>query len=173
MAVLSALLAKRDFDDDDDYDCDYYGRCYSTWNSWGRWVALAVIVVAFILLAFALSCVNSRRRRRRGMAPMYGTAWMAPPPYGQHGQNQQYPNQPWNGPHAPPMYSPPGVVPQQTGNTFNSNDGYYGHHQYQGQENGIELQQPASAYQRGADNVYQAPMGPPPGKTPQGDGIIR
>jgi len=169
MAVLSALLAKRQ-SLDDDYDCDIYGNCYSTWNSWGRWVALAVIVVAFILLAFALSCINSRRRRRRGVAPMYGTAWMAaPPPYGQ----QQYPNQPYNGAHAPPMYSPPGVVPQQTGNTFNSNDGYYGHHQYQGQNNGIELQQPASAYQRGGENVYQAPTGPPPVKKAQGDGVIR
>jgi len=169
MAVLSALLAKRQSYGYDD-DCVGYG-CYSTWNSWGRWVALAVIVVAFILLAFALSCINSRRRRRRGVAPMYGTAWMAaPPPYG---QQQQYPNQPYNGAHAPPMYSPPGVVPQQTGNTFNSNDGYYGHHQYQGQNNDIELQQPASAYQRGGENVYQAPMGPPPGKKSQGDGVIR
>lgn len=111
-------------------------------------------------------CINSRRRRRRGVAPMYGTAWMAaPPPYG---QQQQY-----SGAHAPPMYSPPGVVPQQTGNTFNSNDGYYGHHQSQGQNNDIELQQPASAYQRGGENVYQAPTGPPPGKKSQGDGVIR
>ncbi|PQE15485.1 Chitin synthesis Congo red RCR protein [Rutstroemia sp. NJR-2017a WRK4] len=157
------------------YSCDGFGTCYrtSTWDNWGRWVALAVIVVAFILLAFALSCINSRRRRRRGVAPMYGTAWMAaPPPYG---QQQHYPNQPYNGAHAPPMYTPPGVVPQQTGNTFNSNDGYYGHHQYQGQNNGngIELQQPASAYQRGGENVYQPPTGPPPGKKAQGDGIIR
>lgn len=101
---------------------------------------------------------------------MYGTAWMAPPPYRQ----QQYnPNQPYNGAQAPPIYSPPGVVPQQTGSTFNTNDGYYGHHQYQGRDNGIELQQPASAYQRGGENVYQAPTGPPPGKKAQGDGIIQ
>jgi hypothetical protein len=42
------------------YDSNYYnnyGDCYSTWNDWGRWVALAVIVVAVLLIAFLFSYV--------------------------------------------------------------------------------------------------------------------
>jgi len=147
--------------------CDFYG-CYSGWNSWGRWVALVVIVVAMVVLAFLFSCYSNRRRRRRGMAPMYGTGWL---PYGGLGGNKPpgqqnpgyYHNDPYNGGAAPP-YEPP-IVGQQTGNTFNSNEGYYGHNAY-------ELQQPQSSYQpqRGGDPVYNAPDGPPPRK---GDGIIR
>jgi hypothetical protein len=37
------------------YNYDSYGDCYSTWNDWGRWVALAVIVVAVLLIAFLFS----------------------------------------------------------------------------------------------------------------------
>jgi len=154
------------------YDCpngsDIYGNCYSRWDTWGRWVALVVVVVGFILLAFLFSCYNSRRRRRRGMAPMYGTGWMGgnwgnKHPGNQYGNGGYYPNQPYNGGAAPP-YEPP-LPNQTTGQTFNSNDGYYGHNAY-------ELQQPQSSYQpqRGGDPVYDAPEGPPPRK---GDGIIR
>lgn len=114
-------------------------------------------------------CINNRRRRRRGAPPMYGTSWL--PTYGhsqKYHQGTGYPNQPYGG--AAPPYSPP-VENQATGNTFNSNDGYYGNHGY-GQQSGIELQQPSSAYQpqRGGDPVYDAPAGPPPGK---GDSIVR
>lgn len=104
---------------------------------------------------------------------MYGTGWMAgKPPVGQ----QQYGhNGGWGGQQqhysAPP---PPYMGNQATGTTFNPNDGYYGGHnnQYGGQQGGIELQSPGASYQpqRGGDPVYDAPMGPPPGK---GDGIIR
>jgi hypothetical protein len=34
-----------------------YGNCYSRWDTWGRWVALVVVVVGFILLAFLFSYV--------------------------------------------------------------------------------------------------------------------
>ncbi|PMD32539.1 hypothetical protein L207DRAFT_518462 [Hyaloscypha variabilis F] len=148
---------------------DFNGNCNSRWNTWGRWVALAVIIVIFLILAFLCSCYNTRRRRRRGMAPMYGTGWMGgnwgnKPPYGpQYGNGGYYNNQPYNGGAAPP-YEPP-VPHQTTGTTFNSNDGYYG-------QNAYELQQPQSAYQpqRGGDPVYDAPEGPPPKK---GGAIIR
>jgi hypothetical protein len=172
------------------YSCngytDFNGNCNSRWNTWGRWVALAVIIVIFLILAFLCSyvpylsvptfllttinrCYNTRRRRRRGMAPMYGTGWMGgnwgnKPPYGpQDGNGGYYNNQPYNGGAAPP-YEPP-VPHQTTGTTFNSNDGYYG-------QNAYELQQPQSAYQpqRGGDPVYDAPEGPPPKK---GGAIIR
>jgi len=104
---------------------------------------------------------------------MYGTGWV---PYGgyKYGQGQQngqyYNNQPYNGGAAAPPYAPP-VETQPTGNTFNSNEGYYGNHA-SGQQSGIELQPPTSAYQpqRGGDPVYDAPAGPPPGK---GDYVVR
>jgi len=149
--------------------CDIYG-CYSTWDNWGRWVALVVVILSVLIIAFAFSCLNSRRRRRRGMAPMYGTGWMAgkyppgPQYYNGYGQNQYYGHQTPYGQPAPP-YSPQ-VENQTTGNTFNSNEGYYGHH-----GGDYELQQPQSAYQpqRGGDPVYDAPQGPPK----KGGGIIR
>jgi len=170
---------------EDVYYCDVYS-CYSNWDNWGRWVALAVIVVCILILTFLLSCLNTRRRRRRGMAPMYGTGWMPTqaPWEGRHYQQNQnsqgyYTNDPYNQGAIPPPYVQGGykgvgggaVGTQQTGNTFNSNEGYYGHHGNGGQD-GIELQQPSSSYQpqRGGDPVYDAPAGPPPNK---GDGVIR
>lgn len=83
--------------------------------------------------------------------------------YGGGNNGQYYSNQPYNGGAAPP-YEPP-IPGQTTGNTFNSNEGYYGNNQY-------ELQHPQSSYQpqRGGDPVYNAPSGPPPTK---GDGVIR
>ena len=110
---------------------------------------------------------------------MYGTGWMGGrpnnPPYGQQAPGY-YAHDPYAGGAAPP-YSPP-VKNNVTGNTFTSNEGYYGQQTYGagpaygGQQTGIELQPPQSSYQpqRGGDNVYEPPTGPPPGK---GDGIIR
>jgi hypothetical protein len=63
----------------------------------------------------------------------------------------------------PPQYS---AQPQQetyTGQTFNPNDGYYGS-PYGNQQEGIQLQQPATSYHRGTENVYEPPTGPPPKK---------
>jgi len=140
--------------------------CYngnSSWNNWGRWVALVCIIVFVLLLAIAFSCVSARRRRRRGLNPYYGTGWMGGKPaqyqnnQGYYGNNGGY-NGGVGGP-APP-YEPGPVNNQYTGNTFNRDDGYYG------QQNGVELQPPQSSYQpgRGGDPVYSAPQGPPPGK---------
>lgn len=121
-------------------------------------------------------CINARRRRKRGMSPMYGTGWI---PAGGPKNNYQnhggyYNNQPYNGAPAPPYSGPSNGIPsQQTGTTFNSNDGYYGNHNNSyGQQQGVELQPPQNAYhgQRGGDTVYEAPHGAPPSK---GDGIIR
>ena len=91
---------------------------------------------------------------------MYGTGWVP-------GYQNVKPNEAYNNP-APP-YTPNPVPNQYTGNTFNSNDGYYGqrnqqNYGYGGQQNGIELQTPQQSYQRGGDNVYTPPSGPPPGK---------
>lgn len=107
------------------------------------------------------------------MSPMYGTGWMPAQGYKPPQQNTYYPNQPYNGGAAPPYTGPVGNQP--TGNTFNSNDGYYGQNSYGnnnaygGQQSGVELQPPQGSYQppygqRGGENVYEAPHGPPPGK---------
>jgi hypothetical protein len=94
---------------------------------------------------------------------MYGTGWIPyagkPPAYG---DNLSYGN-------AAPPYQPQ-VENQTTGNTFNSNEGYYGQNHYGAQQNGFELQQPSGAHVRSGENVYQneeyqAPVGPPPSKT--------
>ncbi|EEA26199.1 hypothetical protein TMatcc_005548 [Talaromyces marneffei ATCC 18224] len=141
-----------------DYCYDAFGNyvnCYSTWNNWGRWVAFAVIVGSAFVFFFLFACLNARRRRARGQTPMYGTHWMAPPPYRQ-GDYQpapppQYQRQdPGQGFYAPPQqpYSPPQGAPGP----------------YSGQqENGIELQQPPTAY-HGGEQVYAPPPGPPPAK---------
>lgn len=103
------------------------------------------------------------------MNPRYGTGWLAgKTPEGHNGP--QYTNNSYYGGNyaqpAPPYVAPAPQYTQATGNTYNSNEGYYG------QESGVELQTPQHAYvpQRGGDAVYAAPEGPPPTKA---DGIIR
>lgn len=165
-------------DDDDEY-VDRYGRCRTSgWDYYGRWILAAVVIVFFVALFFTWSCIRNRRRRRQGLRPMYGTGWM--PAQGghnnhnnniPHGQQPQYNHGGWlggfghktNSNHQPPppQYTPAPVQGQQsTGQTFNSNDGYYGHHQ-----NDVPLQQPTgSYYPRGGEPVYEPPAGPPPAK---------
>ncbi|KAL8954016.1 MAG: hypothetical protein Q9222_000138 [Ikaeria aurantiellina] len=64
-----------------------------------------------------------------------------------------------------PAYAPPPANQNYYGNG-GANQSYFG-----GQQSGVELQQPNNSYQpqRGGDQVYSPPTGPPPGK----DGIIR
>ncbi|EAW06548.1 resistance to Congo red protein [Aspergillus clavatus NRRL 1] len=61
---------------------DSYGNVCrnSSWYSWGRWVAFAVIVAAAFMIFFLFACFNARRRRYNGLRPHPGTAWLAPPP---------------------------------------------------------------------------------------------
>lgn len=151
----------------------YYsnGRCYrSSWYGWGRWVLAGAVILFFILLFVIIGCISARRRRKRGLHPMYGTGWMASP--GKHGGQYPPPQQQWYGPaqQQQPQYGPPqydgqtgqyqyGMTPQQnpqyTGTTFQTSDGYYGGH-----NEGVQLQSPPNTYQ----SVYAPPAGPPPGK---------
>jgi hypothetical protein len=148
-------------------EVDQYGNCYySSWDTWGRWVALACIIVFVLFVAVLFSCINARRRRRQGLPPRYGTGWTA----SKWGTRQQpyYSNQLYNRGAPAPPYSPPVQNQQYTGNTLNSNEGYYG------QQSGVELQPPKNTYAgRGGDPVYEAPQGPPPNKGYGYDGIIR
>ena len=166
------------------YSNSYNNGCYSAFDTWGRWVVLAVVLVVFFFFFCICSYVplighssgrkltfprafSSRRRRRRGLNPYYGTGWMAGKTPAGHAPAtytgpQNYATDGREG--AAPPYAPPAnntYYPNNTG----VQQGYYG------QENGIELQTPHSTYQpaRGGDPVYTAPSGPPPGK----DGIIR
>lgn len=137
----------------------YYYNCNRAWSSWGRWVLFAVIVISFIVFFFLFSCLSARRRRKRGLTPLYGTGWVGntPPGHGAATYNPQYQEQ------QQPQYgynnqTQPGYGANGT------NQGYYG-----GQQTGAtELQQPPNAY-HGGDQVYSPPSGPPPGK----DGIVR
>ncbi|KAF4966998.1 hypothetical protein FZEAL_10586, partial [Fusarium zealandicum] len=108
----------------------------NNWSYWGRWVLAGICI--FVFLTFLLCCLTmSRRRRRRGVKPMYGTGWMAGGPNNKWGQNNQNthqmnnygnPNQQQYGygpPPPPPAYGQQ-QQPQYTGTTFNTNDGYYG-----------------------------------------------
>ncbi|KAA8644394.1 hypothetical protein EYZ11_002794 [Aspergillus tanneri] len=118
----------------------------SAWWDWGRWVAFAVIVGCAFIIFFLFACSNARRRRRQGLRPHPGTAWLAgpPPAYQQHPQayGDPYYQQP-----PPPQYT---AQPQ----TY----GYFG-----GQQTGIELQSPPNAYHNGP-GPYQPPSGPPGAK---------
>jgi hypothetical protein len=85
---------------------------------------------------------------------MYGTGWMAP-----NGKYGNYPPQNTYVP-PPPQYSANAPVPNQyTGQTYNSNVGYYG----PGHAEGVQPP-PNSYYPRAGEPVYQPPVGPPPGK---------
>ncbi|PYH41441.1 resistance to Congo red protein [Aspergillus saccharolyticus JOP 1030-1] len=138
-------------------DCHGYGDNYycdsNSWYDWGRWIAFAVIVGVALVVFFLFACFNARRRRRQGLRPHPGTAWLAgPPPTFQQSQQQQQPGQPYYAdpyyqPAPPPQYSP---HPQY---------GYFGG---QPQQTGIELQTPPNAYHNGGERVYQPPPGPPP-----------
>ncbi|UPX09856.1 uncharacterized protein EKO05_0000537 [Ascochyta rabiei] len=139
------------------YDRYNVRRCYpqSAWNSWVRWVVLAVVVGGFLLLFFLCSCITARRRRKAGRTPFYGTGWAARPG---NSNAQPYYNNQTQAP-APPYSA-----------ATNNNNGYYGggaNQSYYGQQNGVELQSPQPTY--GGNQQYAPPPGPPPGK----DGMIR
>ncbi|KAI7034547.1 hypothetical protein KC352_g47135, partial [Hortaea werneckii] len=57
------------------YVCNgYYDNCYnSAWNSWARWLVLALIIVGAFFIFFLFSCITARRRRRHGYRPYRGT----------------------------------------------------------------------------------------------------
>ncbi|KAK3954912.1 chitin synthesis regulation, resistance to congo red-domain-containing protein [Pseudoneurospora amorphoporcata] len=134
-------------------DCDSYGNCYcySAWYYYGRWILLGICILCVFLSVFLMARRNSRRRRMHGAVPMYGTGWMAPapPPYA---PPPQYSAQPPPGSQGG-YYAPNGNGPKPE---QNGPGAYYPNQQ------GVQLQQPASAYHRGPDEQFTPPEGPPP-----------
>ncbi|KAK3329040.1 chitin synthesis regulation, resistance to congo red-domain-containing protein [Apodospora peruviana] len=150
----------------------YYsgGRCvrYSGWYWWGRWVFAGLIVVFFILVLAGFARKNARRRRGIGQQPLYGTGFLA-------GPAPPYTPYQGGGPPPPQYNQQQPVYPENTGNKFNTNDGYYANYNnnqqpaqgsspYGNQQEGIQLQQPAQTYQRSTVEDYAPPEGPPPRK---------
>ncbi|QIW95911.1 hypothetical protein AMS68_001429 [Peltaster fructicola] len=126
-------------------DCAYgsYNCGYSAWNSYGRWIFLACVIVFALFVFFLFSCITARRRRKMGYRPYPGTGWAAGAPAG-HGQAQYNP-QPYYQNQPQPAFNnsnnpPPAYQTEQ-------NAGYY--------NRDVELQQPTAA--------YKPPQGPPPG----------
>ncbi|KAG5357311.1 Protein RCR2 [Yarrowia sp. C11] len=139
----------------------YYSDCYgwgcdgnSGWNSWGRWILLALIIGVF-LISFLLVCTTNKRRLNRGQQPITGTSWIVPPTY--HQSEQQYQSQ------AAPPYNPnansdPTAAGyyDQSGNFVNtSQQGTYGNNQGGYTSN--------DAYGPPPGDAYGPPPGPPPG----------
>ncbi|SCU88843.1 LAFA_0E14840g1_1 [Lachancea sp. 'fantastica'] len=56
----------------------YYDNSYNGSWVWGRWLLFIVLAVAVVLWVFMINV----RRRRNGVSPIRGTAWLAPPSYG-------------------------------------------------------------------------------------------
>ncbi|KAI6093852.1 chitin synthesis regulation, resistance to congo red-domain-containing protein [Hypoxylon rubiginosum] len=151
---IAAQLSKRRYNCDD-YEYNRYGQCYSAWNWYGRWIFAGVVIFLVLVLFFLWACINSRRRRRNGLQPMYGTGWMA----NNQGGNPHYNNaQGYNNP--PPAYGAPQgqsypMQNQYTGTTFSRNDGYYG-------QEGVQA--PKNVYNNHGKDDYAPPEGPPPAR---------
>lgn len=124
---------------------------------------LLVIIIVIFILCIASLCTTSRRRVRQGREPIYGTAWMVPPSYGQ--SQQQYAG-------AAPPYQPGGDRYDADGNWIGDNyQNSYGQQQnsYVQQQNSYGQQQSSYGQQNdsyGQHQNYAPPPGPPPGPSP-------
>ena len=108
------------------------------------------------------SCISSRRRRRRGVRPYYGTGWAGQPPW-RHGQAAYNPNYNYQQPQ--PAYNqgqqqyggyyggPPSYY-QSSQPTGDGNRGYYG--AGHGGNQDFEMQSPQRVYQSQAPEVSGA-----------------
>ncbi|KAJ2988935.1 hypothetical protein NUW58_g3721 [Xylaria curta] len=144
---INSLLSKRDICPYSYYYDSSRDLCVrgNGWYWYGRWIFAAVIIGLFFIIFFTWACLNSRRRRRQGQAPMYGTGWMAP-------QNQYYQNPPQAYNQPPPAYGAP-AQSYPMDNRYQTTDGHYGQ-----QSSGIEP--PKNVY----SGDYAPPSGPPPNK---------
>jgi len=153
-----SVLGKRQYYDYDD-NCDGYGNnCRTAWNNWGRWVALFAIIFTTFILFFVCALISARRRRRRGLVPIWGTAWVpGPNPPLTHHKHNQWQYDPHASTHQPIDPNPPPVYTPPTGGYYvpppGSPPGQY------------EMQSPYFSQQQNTGNreQYNPPPGPPPG----------
>jgi len=137
-------------------------RCYrqNNWNSFGRWILLGMVL--FFLVLLILLRVQSRRRRTRGLKPLYGTGWLGTnlPMQGRRNNNTQNNVNTYSNQHHEAGLGAPG----------GAQNAYYDPHKQHGHEQmgyanttnyGGGLQQP--------QQTYQPPSGPPPGHHTGGD----
>ncbi|RYP65842.1 hypothetical protein DL770_008919 [Monosporascus sp. CRB-9-2] len=130
------------------------GRCYTRWSYYGRWILLGIFILFCILVFFILACINARRRRKRGLRPMYGMGWVG----GNTGNAQHNNAHAYNNYHQPPpAYGAP-QGPSYPMHSQHPSNGYYG------QQDGV--QQPKNAYAPAGANDYAPPPGPPPPDRP-------
>ncbi|RMY23767.1 hypothetical protein D0866_11573 [Hortaea werneckii] len=137
------------------YGCyGYNENCYNgAWNSWARWLVLALIIVGAFFIFFLFSCITARRRRRHGYRPYRGTGWAlgrTPPGHAPAQYNSAAPYYANYQPQYNNSNNPPPPPP-----SYGQSQSYYGQNaDYYGRQNDVELQQP--------ENVYKPPEGPPP-----------
>jgi hypothetical protein len=145
-----ALLSKRRYCRD-----GTYRHCCSRWDCFGRWIFAAVAVFVCFLIFFLWACMRNRRRRQQGVAPMYGTGWMAPGQPGYQNNPNGYYQQP-----PPPAYGAPPAQSYPMNNYPNQqpSDGYYG------QREGVQPPKSAHTNENAHQDAYAAPEGPPPNK---------
>lgn len=147
------------------YQCTYYGNCgYTAWGGWGRWVLLGGIILLFLVFFSGCARVTGMRRRRQGLKPYAGTAWVLPK-Y-EAGPNAQYPP-------GPPPYNPPThnndtpMQPQQSGNYYAPQNNYTQQPSYNEQQH-TQYAPPAGAppqesgFVAGSSNPYYPPPTSPP-----------
>jgi len=121
---LEGALHRNNIQKRDYYECDEFGNCTVTpWGSWGRWVALVLILLGFFFLFMMCIVIGARRRHVRGQYPIWGTGWaLGPKPNHWQYDPDSSTHQPVDPnpapPYSPPVYGnyysqPPGPPPQQ------------------------------------------------------------
>lgn len=148
--IYRNLLQKRQY-----YDCDRYGNCrQTTWSSWGRWVALTIIVMSAFVFFFLCALISARRRRLRGQYPVWGTAWVpGANPNSVKNNHWQY-NTNTHTNQDTETNPPPVYTPQQNGNYYAPPPG-----PPPGQ---YEMQSPYNQHTQAGNEQFTPPPGPPP-----------
>ncbi|RYO82333.1 hypothetical protein DL766_008699 [Monosporascus sp. MC13-8B] len=121
-------------------------------HTWDQYCDVTTYPVTII--SQVARCINSRRRRKRGLRPMYGMGWMGGNPRNAQHNNAYAYN---NNRHPPPAYGAP-QGPSYPMHSQHPAGGYYG------QQEGV--QQPKNTYVPAGANDYAPPPGPPPSGRP-------
>ncbi|KAI7325863.1 GroES-like protein [Hortaea werneckii] len=135
------------------YVCNgYYDNCYNgAWNSWARWLVLALIIVGAFFIFFLFSCITARRRRRHGYRPYRGTGWALGRTPAGHAPAQYNSAAPYYANYQPQYNNSNNPPPPPS---YGQSQSYYGQNaDYYGRQNDVELQQPENAYKPPEDKM--------------------